>query len=33
VFDVLGLTEDEQEAAYEAVVELVRRRVKRAGNV
>lgn len=33
VFDVLGLTEGEREAVYEAVVELVRRRLERARSV
>lgn len=30
VFDVLGLTPGEREAVYEAVVELVRRRMEKA---
>jgi hypothetical protein len=33
VFDVLGLTSGEREAVYEAVVELVRARLKKAWSV
>jgi hypothetical protein len=33
VFDVLGLTAGEREAVYEAVVELVRRRLEKARSV
>ena len=33
VFDVLGLTAGEREAVYEAVVELVRRRLEKAKSV
>jgi hypothetical protein len=33
VFDVLGLTSGECEAVYEAVVELVRARLKKARSV
>ncbi len=33
VFDALGLTQGEREAVYEAVVELVRKRLEKAGSV
>jgi hypothetical protein len=33
VFDVLGLTVGEREAVYEAVVELVRRRLEKAKSI
>jgi hypothetical protein len=33
VFDALGLTQGEREAIYEAVVELMRRRLEKARSV
>jgi hypothetical protein len=33
VFDALGLTQGEREAVYEAVVELVRKRLEKAGSL
>jgi hypothetical protein len=33
VFDALGLTPGEREAVYEAVVELVQKRLAKAGSV
>jgi len=33
IFDVLGLTQGERDAVYEAVVELVRKRLEKAGSL